>query len=248
MQRWPDTLILARAPRQQSRSDRRHFAAPLTGPTEGQRRLRHTDCSATGQSKTDKQSGPAGGTIGSSASPDQGLGLGPSPGRRRTPPDPGLGLGLGPRRRRSPPDPGLGLGLSPGRRRTPPDPGLELGLSPGRRRTPPDPGLGLGLSPGRRRTPPDPGLELGLSPGRRRTPPDPGLGLGLGPRRRRSLPRPTQGSDLGLAPEDDDLRLARPRARTWARPQKTTISASPNPGARTRPRLRRGFHIAQPRA
>jgi hypothetical protein len=214
MQRWPDTLILARAPRQQSRSDRRHFAAPLTGPTEGQRRLRHTDCSATGQSKTDKQSGPAGGTIGSSTSPDQGLGLGPSPGRRRTPPDPGLGLGLGPRRRRSPPDPGLGLGLSPGRRRTPPDPGLELGLSPGRRRTPPDPGLGLGL----------------------------------GPRRRRSLPRPTQGSDLGLAPEDDDLRLARPRARTWARPQKTTISASPNPGARTRPRLRRGFHIAQPRA
>jgi hypothetical protein len=214
MQRWPDTLILARAPRRQSRSDRRHFAAPLTGLTGGQRRLRHTDCSATGQSKTDKQSGPAGGTIGSSASPDQGLGLGPSPGRRRTPPDPGLGLGLGPRRRRSPPDPGLGLGLSPGRRRTPPDPGLELGLSPGRRRTPPDPGLGLGL----------------------------------GPRRRRSLPRPTQGSDLGLAPEDDDLRLARPRARTWARPQKTTISASPNPGARTRPRLRRGFHIAQPRA
>jgi hypothetical protein len=214
MQRWPDNLILARAPRRQSRSDRRHFAAPLTGLTEGQRRLRRTDCSATGQSKTDKQSGPAGGTIGSSASPDQGLGLRPSPGRRRTPPDPGLGLGLGPRRRRSPPDPGLGLGLSPGRWRTPPDPGLGLGLSPGRRRTPPNPGLGLGL----------------------------------GPRRRRSPPRPTQGSDLGSAPEDDDLRLARPRARTWAGPQKTTISASPNPGARTRPRLRRSFHIAQPRA
>jgi hypothetical protein len=46
MQRWPDTFILARAPRQ-SRSDRRHFAAPLTGLTEGQRRLRHSDCSAT---------------------------------------------------------------------------------------------------------------------------------------------------------------------------------------------------------
>jgi hypothetical protein len=30
MQRWPDTFILTRAPRQ-SRSDRRHFAAPLTG-------------------------------------------------------------------------------------------------------------------------------------------------------------------------------------------------------------------------
>jgi hypothetical protein len=46
MQRWPDTFILTRAPRQ-SRSDRRHFAAPLIGLTEGQRRLRHSDCSAT---------------------------------------------------------------------------------------------------------------------------------------------------------------------------------------------------------
>jgi hypothetical protein len=213
MQRWPDTFILTRAP--QSRSDRRHFAAPLTSLTERQRRLRRSDCGATRQSEADRQSGPVEGTIGSSASPD-----------------PGLGLGLSLRRRRTPPDPGLGLGLSPGRRRTPPDPGLGLGLSPGRRRTPPDPGLGLGLSPGRRRSP----------------------------------PRPTQGSDLGSAPEDDDLRLARPRARTWARPQKTTnsaspdprartpprhqpaISASPDPGARTRPRFRRSFHIAQPRA
>jgi hypothetical protein len=46
MQRWPDTLILACAP-WQSRSDRRHFAAPLTGLTEGQCRLRRADCSAT---------------------------------------------------------------------------------------------------------------------------------------------------------------------------------------------------------
>jgi hypothetical protein len=46
MQRWPDTLILACAPRQ-SRSDRRHFAAPLTDLTEGQRRLRRADYSAT---------------------------------------------------------------------------------------------------------------------------------------------------------------------------------------------------------
>ena len=83
MQRWPDTFIQTRAP--QSRSDHRHFAAPLTALTEGQRRLRHTDCSATGQSKTDRQSGPAEGTIGSSASPDPGLGLGLSPRRRRTP-------------------------------------------------------------------------------------------------------------------------------------------------------------------
>jgi hypothetical protein len=108
MQRWSDTLILARTPRRQSRSDRRHFAAPLTGLTKGQRRLRRTDYSATGQSKTDKRSGPAGGTIGSSASPDPGLGLGLSPGRRRTPPDPGLGLGLSPGRRRSPPRPTQG--------------------------------------------------------------------------------------------------------------------------------------------
>jgi hypothetical protein len=124
-------------------------------------------------------------------------------------------------------------------------------------------------------------------------PPDPGLGLGLGPRRRRTPHRPTQGSDLGSAPEDGELRTARPRARTWARPQKTTNSAPPDPGLglglsprrrrtplrptpglglrpdlsrrspprptqglgldlghgrQTRPRLRRSFHIAQPRA
>jgi hypothetical protein len=94
MQRWPDTLILTRAPRQ-SRSDRRHFAAPLTGLTEGQRRLRHSDCSATWQSETDRQSGPAEGTIGSSAPPDPGLGLGLSPGRRRTPLHPTQGSDSG---------------------------------------------------------------------------------------------------------------------------------------------------------
>jgi hypothetical protein len=53
MQRWPNTLILTCAPRQ-SQSDRRHFAAPLTGLTEGQRRLRRADCSATWQSETDR--------------------------------------------------------------------------------------------------------------------------------------------------------------------------------------------------
>jgi hypothetical protein len=37
-------------------------------------------------------------------------------------------------------------------------------------------------------------------------PPDPGLGLGLSPGRWR-----TQGSDSGSAPEDDELRLARPQ-------------------------------------
>jgi hypothetical protein len=41
--------------------------------------------------------------------------------------------------------------------------------------------------------------------------PDPGLGLGLSPGRRRTPPRPTQGSDSGSAPEDDELRFARPQ-------------------------------------
>jgi hypothetical protein len=63
-------------------------------------------------------------------------------------------------------------------------------------------------------------------------PPDPGLGLGLSPERRRTLLRPTQGSDFGSAPEDDELRSARPRARTWAQPRKTTNSAPPDPGLR----------------
>jgi hypothetical protein len=167
MQRWPDTFILTHAP--QSRSDRRHFAAPLTSLTERQRRLRRSDCGATRQSEADRQPGPVEGTIGSSASPD----------------------------------PELELGLSPGRRRTPPDPGLGLGLSPGRRRTLPDPGLGLGLSPRRRRTPLRPTPGLGLRPGISRRPP----------------PRSTRGLGLNL----DHRR-------------------------QTRPRLRRSFHVAQPRA
>jgi hypothetical protein len=122
---------------------------------------------------------------------------------------------------------------------------------------PPDPGLGLGLSPGRRRTPlrPTQGSDSGSAPEdgelrsarpRARTwdqpqktmnsaPPDPGLGLGLSPGRRRTPLRPTQGSDSGSAPEDGELRSARPRARTWAQPQKTTDSASPDPRARTQP-------------
>jgi hypothetical protein len=98
---------------------------------------------------------------------------------------------------------------------------------------PPDPGLGLGLRPRRRRTPlhPTQGSDSGSAPEddelrsarpRARTraqsrktanfaPPDPGLGLGLSPRRRRSPLRPTQGSDSGSAPEDDELRFARPQ-------------------------------------
>jgi hypothetical protein len=66
-----------------------------------------------------------------------------------------------------------------------------------------------------------------------------------------------QGSDSASAPEDDELRLARPRARTQPRLRETTNSASPDPrgsdpalssddglrltrpGARTRPRPRK---------
>jgi hypothetical protein len=61
-------------------------------------------------------------------------------------------------------------------------------------------------------------------------PPDPGLGLGLSPGRRRTPLRPTQGSDSGSAPQDGELRSARPRARTRAQPRKTTNSAPPDSG------------------
>jgi hypothetical protein len=61
-------------------------------------------------------------------------------------------------------------------------------------------------------------------------PPDPGLGLGLSPGRRRTPLRLTQGSDMGSAPEDDELCLARPRARTQPWPQ-PTVSASPDQGS-----------------
>jgi hypothetical protein len=176
----------------QSRSDRSHFAAPLTGLTEGQRRLRRSDCCAARQSEADRQPGPASGTIGNSASPDPGLGLGLSPGRRRTPLRPTQGSDLG-----SAPEDGELRSARP-RARTWAQPRKTVNSAP------PDPGLGHGLSPGRRRTP----------------------------------LRPTQGSDSGSAPEDAELRSARPRARTQPWPP-STVSTSPDPGARTRPRPRK---------
>jgi hypothetical protein len=144
---------------------------------------------------------------------------------------------------------------------------------------PPDQGLGHGLSPRRRRTPlrPTHGSDMGSPPeddklrsARPRartwaqprktansTPPDPGLGHGLNPGRRRTPLRPTQGSDMGSAPEDGELHSARPRARTWAQPRKTTNSAPPDPGLghglnpgrrRTPPRLTLGLgHGLSPR-
>jgi hypothetical protein len=212
----------------QSQSDRSHFAAPLTGLTEGQRRLRRSDCCATRQSEADRQSGPASGSIGNSAPPDPGLRLGLSPGRRRTPLRPTQGSDLG-----SAPENGELRSARP-RARTWAQPRKTANSAP------PDPGLGLGLSPGRRRTP----------------------------------LRPTKGSDLGSAPEDDELRSARPRALTWAQPQKTTNFARPTPelglspgfsrrspprptqglgldlghARQTRRRPRRSLQIAQPRA
>jgi hypothetical protein len=100
MQRWPDTFILTSALRQ-SRSDRRHFAAPLTGLTEGQRRLRHSDRSATWQSDADRKPGPAKGAIGSSARPRARTRAQTRKTANSAPPDPGLGLGLRPERRRT---------------------------------------------------------------------------------------------------------------------------------------------------
>jgi hypothetical protein len=52
---------------------------------------------------------------------------------------------------------------------------------------------------------------------------------GLGRHRKLRLARP-QGSDSGSAPEDGELRTARPRARTRAQPWKTANSAPPDPG------------------
>jgi hypothetical protein len=117
------------------------------------------------------------------------------------PPDPGLGLGLSPGIRRTPLHPTQGSDS----RSVPEDDELRSAQPRAQTRAqsrktansaPPDPGLGLGLSPGRRRTPLRPTPGLGLSPGlSRQSPPrlTQGLGLDLGhgrqtrPRPRRSL-------------------------------------------------------------
>jgi hypothetical protein len=86
---------------------------------------------------------------------------------------------------------------------------------------------------------------------------------GFGRHRKLRLARP-QGS-APVSASDDELRLARPRARTQPRLQKTTNSASPDPGlglslgsgrrrtpprptprAQTRPRLRKTTNSASP--
>jgi hypothetical protein len=68
--------------------------------------------------------------------------------------------------------------------------------------------------------------------------PDLGLGLGLSSGRRRTPPRPTQGSDSASAPEDDELRLARPQGSDSALASDDGLCLA-RPGARTRPRPRK---------
>jgi hypothetical protein len=53
MQGWPDTLSWRALFSRQSRSDRSHFAAPLTDLTRRQRHLRRSNCCATRQSEAD---------------------------------------------------------------------------------------------------------------------------------------------------------------------------------------------------
>jgi hypothetical protein len=65
--------------------------------------------------------------------------------------------------------------------------------------------------------------------------PEPRLGLSLGSGRRRTPPRPTQGSDSASAPEDDELRLARPQGSDSALASDDGLRLA-RPGARTRPR------------
>jgi hypothetical protein len=155
--------------------------------------MRRSDCCATRQSEADKQPGPASGTIGNSVPPDPGLGLGLSPGRRRTPLRPTHGSDSG-----SAPEDGE-LRFARPRARTRAQPRKTANSAP------PDRGLGLGLSPGRRRTPFRSTPGLGLSPGlSRRSPPRPtqGLGLDLG-LRRHTRPRPRRS-----------LHIAQPRTQT----------------------------------
>jgi hypothetical protein len=121
----------------QGRSDRSHFALPLTDLTGKQRRSPRSDYCATRQSEAGN----------SQVQPQAQHEAPPRP-------TPGLGLNLSLRRRTPPrPTPGLGLNLGLGRR-TPPRPSLGLGLNLGLgRRTPPrsTPRLGLNLDLGRNR-------------------------------------------------------------------------------------------------
>jgi hypothetical protein len=115
MRESPDALSLHTCLSRQGRSDRSHFALPLTNLAGKQRRPLRSDCCATHQGEADN----------SQVQPHA---------QQEAPPRPTLGLGL---RRRSPPrpTPGLGLTLGLGRWSPPrPTPGLGLNLDLGRNR------------------------------------------------------------------------------------------------------------------
>jgi hypothetical protein len=77
--------------------------------------------------------------------------------------------------------------------------------------------------------------------------PDPGLGLGLSPERRRTPPRPTQGSDSGSAPEDDELRLARPQGPDTALASADELRLARPQGSDTALASANSLRLAQPR-
>jgi hypothetical protein len=137
MQGSSGTLSWHEVLNQQGRSDRSHFALPLTDLTGKQRRLPRYDCCATRQGEADSSwvqpQAPQ------EAPPHPTLGLGPRLGLGRwTPPRPtsGLGLDLDLGRWTPPrPTPGLGLDLGRGRWSPPrPTPGPSLNLDLGRNR------------------------------------------------------------------------------------------------------------------
>jgi hypothetical protein len=78
--------------------------------------------------------------------------------------------------------------------------------------------------------------------------PDPGLGLGLSPGRRRTPPRLTQGSDSGSAPEDDELRFARPQGSdSGSAPEDDELCFARPQGSDTALASADGLRLARPR-
>jgi hypothetical protein len=102
MQRWPDTFILTRAP-QLTEPKWPPSLRRSTDQSDRKRRLRRSDCGATWQSEADRQSGPAAhhGKL-RSARPRARTRAKPRKTANSAPTDPGLGLGLSPGRRRTP--------------------------------------------------------------------------------------------------------------------------------------------------
>jgi hypothetical protein len=110
----PDALSRHTCLSQQGRSDRSHFALPLTDLTGKQRRSPRSDCCATRQSEVGNSQVQPQVQQESPPRPIPGLGLNLGLGRRTPPrPTPRLGLSLDLRGWSPPrPTPGLGLNLS----------------------------------------------------------------------------------------------------------------------------------------